>query len=63
MLPAGAVTVFPTPIFIGYHAVSAGKGVYFFLEKQQAVEEMTHKMYLYFVGFKNQQGIAAVLRA
>ena len=42
VLPARPVTVLSTAIFIGHHAVITGESVYFFLEKQQAIEEMAH---------------------
>jgi hypothetical protein len=48
VLPARPVTVLPAPVFIGHHPVITGESVYFFLEKQQAIQEMTHNIYLCF---------------
>jgi hypothetical protein len=42
MLPARSVTVLPASVFIGHYPVITGESVYFFLEKQQAIEEKTH---------------------
>jgi hypothetical protein len=42
MLPAGAISILPTAIFIGDNAVIAGEGIRDFLKKIQPVEKMTH---------------------